>query len=387
MASNQAWITNKGGSWRAESSMNSKVVMTWSQVSDLATALNKPTVSTLLFGDFTKWCTSLMYYPIIFKDPTSTKYKLRAGGIDYDTTCLGRIPAEDFGIFTLGEKAYPKAKSYLDFEPYSKAEIYLPYYGFVPLKIADVEGKYIQIRLSVDYNTGQAQYIVGVNPHFVATGNDYPQTTGMDDSETRILGIYNLQLGVSVPLSVANFGDTMISTAVSVGKAAATIGSSFATDAMPTRSFSSTAKTATTERNPNTGRQITKGTNTKSYESVSHVYGGKERVNTAIDTAATVLSGLNYSTAGLASNNGSLNNNLCPSVKIVITKAVPTLDRETDDSYKHLVGLPVGACKKLGACVGYTEVTDVHLEGNLFGIATSEEMSMLYDEILGGIIL
>lgn len=386
MASNQAWITNKGGSWRSESSMNSKVVMTWGQVNDLATALNKPTLSTLLFGDFTKWCTSLMYYPIIFKNSTTT-YKLRAGGIDYDATCLGCIPAEDFGIFTLGEKAYPKATSYLDFEPYSKAEIYLPYYGFVPLKIADVEGKYIQIRLSVDYNTGQAQYIVGVNPHVVATGNNYPQTTHMDDSETRILGIYNLQLGVSVPLSVANFGDTMISTAVSVGKAAATIGSSFATDAMPTRSYSSKSKTATTERNENTGRQITKGTNTKSYESVSHVYGGKERVNTAIDTAATVLSGLNYSTAGLASNNGSLNNNLCPSVKIVITKAVPTLDREKDDSYKHLVGLPVGACKKLGAYVGYTEVTDVHLEGNLFGIATSEEMSMLYDEILGGIIL
>lgn len=386
MGSNQAWITNKGGSWRSESSMNSKVVMTWGQVSDLATALNKPTISTILFGDFTKWCTSLMYYPIKFKD-TTTKYKLRAGGIDYDATCLGIMDSKDYGLFTLGEKYYPRATSYLDFEPYSKAEIYLPYFGFAPLKIADVEGKYIQIRLSVDYNTGQAQYIVGANPHFVDTSAYYPQTVGMDDSETRILGIYNLQLGVSVPLSIANFGDTMISTAITVGKAAATIGASFATDAMPTSSFSSTAKNTTTQRNPNTGRQITNGTNTKTYESVSHVYGGKERVNTAIATAATVLSGLNYSTAGIASNNGSLNNNLCPSVKIVITKAVPTLDRETNDNYKHLVGLPVGACNKLGAYVGYTEVTDVHLEGNLFGLATSEEMSMLYDEILGGIIL
>lgn len=386
MASNQSWLTNAGGGWRSESSMNSKVVMTSAQVQDLATALNKPNIPAILFGDFTKWCTSLMYYPIIFKDST-TEYGLRAGGIDYNAKCLGAIPSAHFGVFTLGEKYYPKAASYLDFEPFSKAEIYLPYYGFVPLKIADVEGKYIEIRLYVDYNTGQAQYIVGVNSHVVATTSNYPQALGMDDSDTRILGIYNLQLGVSVPLSVTNFGETMIATAVSVGKAAATIGTSFATESLPTGSFSSTAKTTTTKRNQATGRQITTGTTTKSEEHVSYSYGGKERLNTAIDTASTVLNGLNYSTAGIASNNGSLNNNLCPSVKIVITKAVPTLDRETDEGYKHLVGLPVGACRLLGEYVGYTEITDVHLEGIEFSFATSEEMSMLYDELLGGIIL
>lgn len=386
MSSNQSWLTNSGGGWRSESSMNSKVVMTHAQVANLATAMNKPTLPTLLFGDFTKWCTSLMYYPMTFKD-SSTEYELRAGGIDYDATCLGGIPAEDFGVFTLGEKYYPKATSYLDFEPFSKAEIYLPYYGFVPLKISDVQNNYIEIRLYVDYNTGQAQYIVGVSSTSVATTSAYPQAIGMDDSNTRILGIYNLQLGVSVPLSVANFGETMIATAISVGKAAATLGASFATDALPTGAFSSTSKITTTQRNPSTGRQITKGTQKSSEERLTYHYGGKQRLNTAIDTAATVLSGLNYSTTGIAGNNGSLNNNLCPSVKIVITKAVPTLDRETNESYKHLVGLPVGACKLLGECTGYTEITDIHLEGTDFALATSEELGALYDELLGGIIL
>lgn len=386
MASNQAWLTNQGGGWRSETSMNSKVVMTRAQVQDLATALNKPNVSTVLFGDFTKWCTSLMYYPIIFTEST-TEYKLRAGGIDYDAKTLGIIPTEDFGLFTLGEKYYPKATSYLDFEPFAKAEIYLPYYGFVPLKIADVQDNYIEVRLYVDYNTGQAQYIVGVNSEPVTTSSAYPQAIGMDDTNTRILGIYNLQLGVSVPLSVSNFGETMISTAITVGKAAATIGASFAADGMPNVVTRSTAKTTNYTRNPKTGRQIKASENLISNEKLSYKYGGEIRTNTAIDTASTVLSGLNYSTAGIASNNGSLNNNLCPSVKIVITKAVPAVEREADESYKHLVGLPVGTCKLLGELTGYTEITDVHLEGIDFGLATSEELGMLYDELLGGIIL
>lgn len=383
--SNQSWLTNKGGGWRAESSMNSKVVLTSLQANSLAVATYNVSISSLVFGDYSKWCASLMYYPLILND-NGTSYKLTAGGIEYDTTVTGFIdPLNEYG-FTLGEYAYPSATSYLDFEPYTKLEVYLPYYGFITLKIADVEGKYIQFRLYVDYNTGQAQYVVGVNPNSV-TFVQSPSVIGGDDTNTRILGTYNFQLGVSIPIGSTNFNETVRNTILGVGKAAVSLGASFAADYIPSSRSTSTAKTVNTIRNPNTGRQITKSAQSKTYNRETYTYGTGERFNTAINTASTVLGNLGFSTQGITSNNGSLNNNLCPSVAIVVTKAKTTLDPTTSSSYKRLLGLPLGECRLLGTVTGYTKVSDIRLEGDGFGQTTQEEMAEIEQLIYQGVIV
>lgn len=384
--SEQKWLTNKGGSWTAGSSMNSKVVLTVSQANSLAAASYNVSLPSLVFGDYSKWCASLMYYPLIL-NADDTEYKLSAGGIDYDTTVRGLITTfNEFG-FTLGEYKYPEATSYLNFEPYTKIEVYLPYYGFATLKVADIEGKYIQFRLYVDYNTGQAQYVVGVNPNSVENGPYYPSVLAMDDTNTRILGTYNFQLGVSVPIGSTNFNETVRNTILGVGKAAISIGASFATDYLPTSHTKSTQKLVKTSRNPSTGRQITQAKTTKTREKEAFTYGTAERFNTAISTSATVLGNIGFSTQGITANNGSLNNNLCQSVAIVVTKAIPTINTETSSTFKALNGLPLGKCMLLGEVKGYTKVSDIRLEGDGFCQATQEEMAELEQLIYNGVIV
>lgn len=45
--------------------------------------------------------------------------------------------------------------SFLDYEPYTSAELYIPYCGSVSLKMCDILGKQLQPFLCVDYHTGQ----------------------------------------------------------------------------------------------------------------------------------------------------------------------------------------------------------------------------------------
>lgn len=383
--SNQGWLTNKGGGWRAESSMNSKVVLTASQANNLATATYNISVSSLLFGDYTKWCASLMYYPIDILNTAGVTYKLRAGGIDYDCEVSGLIDANAEYGFTLGEFYYPAATTYLEFEPYTKCEVYLPYYGFVTIKVADVEGKYIQFRLYIDYNTGMAQYVIGVSSYSITPPNA-PYVIGTDDTNTRILGTFNFQLGVSIPIGSTNFNETVRNTILGVGKTALAIGASFATDLIPSSRSTSTYKTVDTNRNVKTGRQITSGTHTETQNRETYTYGTGERLNTAINTASTVLGNLNFSTQGITSNNGSLNNNLCPSVAVVITKAVPVFNPINSPSFKKLQGLPVGECMLFGSCKGYTKVTDIRLEDEGFSTATHREMAELEQLVYQGVI-
>ena len=50
-------------------------------------------------------------------------------------------------------------------------------------------------------------------------------------------------------------------------------------------------------------------------------------------------------------------------------------------------GRPLGEIRKLSNISGYTEISKVHIEGDLFSQATEEEINMLYNEIFSGIIL
>lgn len=384
--SKQKWLTNAGGSWRAESSMNSKVVLTPHQVNELATSANTVTVSSLVFGDYAKWCASLIYYPIILISDAGDNYKLNAGGIEYSAPIAGLIPVNaEFG-FTLGEYKYPTASSYWGYEPYTKLEVYLPYYGFTGIKIADVQGQYMQFRLYVDWDTGQAQYVIGVNPESVSVPIP-PYAIGIDDTNTKILGTYNFQLGVNVPIGTTNFNEVVRNTILGVGKAAATIGASFATESMPTSRTTETDRTVRTKRNAKTGRQKTMSTKVREKESASYTSGTGQRLNTAINTATTVLGNLSFSTRGITSNNGSLNNNLCPSVALVVTKAKTAINAFSNDNYKHLVGLPTCQFYTLGNCHGFTKVSDIHLESAGFRGATQVELAELESLVYQGIIL
>ena len=289
MPSSEKWLRPKitGDT----TTMNSEVVMSVSDVNNLYEwVLNNP-IESAIFGDYTKWCSSLQFYP--FKiNISNTTYKLSVGGVQSSKIlCNGLIPVNaEFG-YTLGQIYYPTPVSYLDYEPFTKVEIWLPFYGFTELRIADIAGKYIQFRLYIDFHSGSAQYVIGVTDSALEFPNA-PFALGADDTNTRIIGTCVFQLGYTIPLGSTGLADTVRNIALTGIKAAA----SFATGAIVggITGGAQTSKTITTTTSKNAeGKQITaerESTTTTEHDSN---YNTVERIGTTMKTAQNVLESLN----------------------------------------------------------------------------------------------
>lgn len=93
----------------------------------------------------------LYMYPFIVP-ATSRKY-VRAGNVI--TNILMNVP--DSQIFEVDCGVFPVPQfygAYLDYEPFSKCEIYLPYCGTFNLSMDDISGKEISVKYRVDLLTG-----------------------------------------------------------------------------------------------------------------------------------------------------------------------------------------------------------------------------------------
>lgn len=386
------WLNSNGGSWQTDTSMNSKVVMTFSDVQSLATSIYNLSVSSLVFGDFTKWCSSLMYYPLILNSNTEVYYKLSAGGVSYKTINVrGLIPTAAYNGYLIAKWKEGTAENFTDFEPYTISELFLPYYGFVPIKGKDINNMYVYVFLFVDWNTGMSQYVVATSTVSI-TFESAPYVTGADISTCRIIGTYNFQLGTQVPIESSNFNEIVRNTVLSLGKAAISIGTSMYIDSIPESTTTKTKEVTTqTERNQKTGRQITKGKTTVEGERTTTKQSRPYTpVNTAVETASSVLGNLAMTTTGVASANATLNNNLSTQVCLVkrkVLKAIETYAETAGAEYRHLNGLPLCRTGLLSNYSGYTEITDIHLLGEGFACATDGEMSEIMKELMNGFIL
>lgn len=382
MPSSEKWIHPKNTG--DTSTMNSQVVMSFDDVNNLYEwVLNSP-IESAIFGDYTKWCSSLQFYP--FKiNISNTTYKLSVGGVQSPKIlCNGRIPPKaEFG-YTLGQVYYPAPVSYLDYEPFTKVEVWLPFYGFTELRIADIAGKYIQFRLYIDFHSGSAQYVIGVTNNALEF-TDLPFAINVDDTNTRIIGTCVFQLGYTIPLGSTGLADTVRNLTMAGIKAAA----SFATGAIVggITGGAQTSKTITTTTSKNAeGKQITaerESTTTTEHDSN---YNTVERIGTTMKTAQNVLESLNVRPSVDRSNNTIINGSTCTSIVIVKRKVKPSVDITTQE-FRHLYGLPVGNVKQINTVHGYTEISAINFEGTGFGNATNKELAMLEDMVSRGIIL
>ena len=83
-------------------------------------------------------------------------------------------------------------------------------------------------------------------------------------------------------------------------------------------------------------------------------------------------------------NNPNLLSNGCESVKVIIYR--PKM-QDVDADYNHLYGKPLGEVRTLSELSGYTEIGEVHIDGEDFASATETEMAMLQEALLNGVIL
>lgn len=395
MSSEIRWMDDEG-LYGKYSSNNSCVALNIVGAANFSNWVANPPwdINTIIYGDYSKWIANFMFVPFdITKDGTFSHLKVNA--VQTDIGCYD-ISGKHQSGYTLGEYYYEGIYGdFRDYEPYSHLKIYLPYYGFVEIPIAEVMNRYIQFRLKMDIATGQAVYYIGVNNNSVTTP-DAPFIRGINDTNTRIVGVYTFQLGVSVPIGSTGMADMIRNTTLGIVKGATALASPYAALAVGAGETVSNTRnvtqisTKTTLKNPKTNRQNTFATENKvqTSESERHTnnssYYRGQAVSSAIESLPYALSSIALNPNTDIPNNAFITD-LGPT-SIYIVRKRPRFVFADADHY-HLYGKPLGETKTLSSVHGYTEISAIHFEDEGLDSATYKELAMLEDIFKDGIIL
>lgn len=103
---------------------------------------------------------SLALFPV--KPPTDGTHNISLGYIDSGVSAL-RVSDQFMTVQTSGLVVPHKYNSYLDYAPYTRAEIFLPFIGFCPLNINDIMGKSVDVTYNIDLLSGVCTAIVHAN--------------------------------------------------------------------------------------------------------------------------------------------------------------------------------------------------------------------------------
>jgi hypothetical protein len=103
---------------------------------------------------------SLALFPVT--PPTDGTHNISLGYID-SGVAAPRVSDQFMTVQTSGLVVPHKYNSYLDYAPYTRAEIFLPFIGFCPLNINDIMGKSVDITYNIDLLSGVCTAIVHAN--------------------------------------------------------------------------------------------------------------------------------------------------------------------------------------------------------------------------------
>lgn len=156
--------------------------------------------------------------------PNGSSKEVKVGNIGTGvsmTTAATQYVSVDCG--TLNVEEYWGA--YLDYDPYTKAEIYLPYIGTHPVAIDDVMGKSVRVVYHIDILSGACIAFIQCGGTVIysfagqcassipITGNDW---TNVINGVLQIAGSIGTMVatgGISSPMSIANIASTAINSA------------------------------------------------------------------------------------------------------------------------------------------------------------------------------
>lgn len=244
------------------------------------------------------------------------------------SSCSGYLVAGDFVV-------PENHHSYLDYEPYTHYELYVPFLGWVTLSARNVVGHRLLVYYNTNYEDGSATAYV------------------YDATDDKIIHSATCQLGVRIAFSVTNnqqltnqrnanninLGLGLISSALAIGGGIAT------------------------------GNPIAIGAGALT---------GVKTVTGFINTNANLFENAQASfSSGMASLFSGLK------CRLRITSKVPSVNDTAQ--YAHLHGLPLYQMKTLSQLTGFTMVGDCHLHG--FGTALANEVQRISALLKSGIIL
>lgn len=263
--------------------------------------------------------------------------------------------------------------SALDYNPYTKVSLYLPFIGTVPLDTDEVMGHRVKCVYTIDIVSGACVAKIMV---------DYP------DTSNGVLYQFSGHCSISMPLTAADFSSyyaaAMSGLKMAAGMAAAGAGAPGLAGALlgePTAHPSSTTTvTRTTERNAATGRQILSGTESKETSHTPGQASFKELATRAsVNTVGAVINSkfsVEHS-GGFTGNTGFLG---VQAPYVIITRP----DMCNPDEYGSYNGRPSMMYLYLGNLSGFTQVQNIKLTGIP---ATNPELGEIAELLKTGVIL
>lgn len=257
---------------------------------------------------------SLALFPVT--PPTDGTHNISLGYIDSGVAAR-RVSDQFMTVQTPGLVVPHKYNSYLDYAPYTSAEIFLPFIGFCPLNINDIMGKSVDITYNIDLLSGVCTAIV--------------------HSNARSLYSYSGNMAMFLPLSAGNWARMLTPIFGMVG------------------GVSSLAA------------------------GIGGVMGGAPLLastSTAVRGAESIgnLGGNSVSRSGSISGNAGIMGDYQPF--IVVTR--PINDKPT--TYDSNIGQTYNKSARLGALSGFTIVEEAHIEGMNATDAEKQEIERLLKE-------
>lgn len=236
-------------------------------------------------------------------------------------------------VINLGECTFfTNFKNFLDYEPYTVGQLYIPYIGVLPLSTAEFMGHRVSVKMVVDFVTGACTAIV--------YKDDIPY-------------IYkNGVLGIDIPVT----GDNAVS-------------------------YSSNILSSIISGIDQATQTVQTFQNAPSKDSQRSAVGAKTGAVTGIiDSGLDILNNLNtvsYQVAGSASP--ACSTWLPQKCYFIVSRPV----QNTPTNYGHAVGYKCSVAKKLSDCAGFTVVSnpDIQISGTL------DEQSELMSLLTGGVYL
>ena len=271
----------------------------------------------------------------------------------------------DCGAVVLKER-YASA---LDYNPYTKVQLYLPYIGTVQLDTDEVMNKTIHVYYNIDVVTGLCCACV--------------------QADADVLYQFSGHCSISQPITAADFSGylnaalaagKMVAAIAAAGAGAPTVAASLVS--APTPSISGTeTKTTETTRNPETGRQITTGTQTTSSQHYNPGASFGEVAARGLSNTVGAVMGSKTTiqhTGGFSGNSGYMAGVRRPYLIVEHPNMVKP------ENYGKYNGRPSMIYLRLGDCEGYTQVQTIQLTGI---DATNPELSEISTLLMAGVIM
>lgn len=276
----------------------------------------------------------------------------------YNTHVGAPVVTTEYATHNCGSVYIPKFfNSYLDYDPYTKYQLYLPYIGEVELNADEITSKTITIKYKCNVVTGDCVALVMI-------GNN-------------VFGTFNGNFSRQVPITAANYG-AIISSAVNVATTAATVGVGVIGSQLTGEAIAENAVKGSTKELTSSGAIRATGAEVAAMNTAAS--GTASLVNNVMSAKAT------YKKSGNVGQGAGQISVRTPF--ITITRPNLTLpeniDQASQSSLRRYVGYPSNKIGRLSSFHGLTVVEACKLSSQH---ATDGEIAEALEIMKGGVIL